>query len=161
MSAPERTGLQENADRLIEDGTPEQKDAAQRVIAAIAAQEGAEHATLLAQLSGLSAGQRVVEAFRAVRPTDVDRTVMKALLDNPGKTSTELSEACGWGGQTWHMFFGTMCARRIAYLWPAPTGTDGIEYFTGVFADLGEGNRWTMKDEVAAALATIGIRAGG
>src|SRR5687767_8978417 len=87
MSSAERKDLQENGERLIQEGTSEQKDAAQRVIAAIAAQEAAEHATLLPRLSGMDAGERVVAAFRALPPTDVDRTVMKALLDNPGKTS--------------------------------------------------------------------------
>ena len=159
MTDGQRTEMRRNADRLAAEGPPLQKEAARHIVEALDHHRQSQADALTAHLTSLTVEQRVLEAFRALPPSETDLTVMRALLDHPGSTSAELSQACGWGAQTWHMHFGTMCANRSAYLWPAPRGKDhGKEYFTGIFADLGDGSRWTMRPSVAQALATIGIR---
>ena len=81
---------------------------------------------------------------------------------HPGSTSTELSQALEWGGQAWHMHFGTMCFNRAVYLWPAPKSeVRAADFYSGILADLSSENRWTMKPEVEVALSELGLRAKG
>lgn len=116
---------------------------------------------LIGELKGMTIAERVVRAFTVEPLTVTEAKVVQALLDHPDSTSTELSRYLDWGGQIWHEKFGTMCKKREVYLWPAKDAVtrDG-KFYTGILADLDpDGNRFTMKPDVAAAFAQLGVRA--
>lgn len=160
MSHQERERVRANAEKLLETGNDPQKQAAEKVIAMLAQAEEAEHQALVDRLSGMEVSARVVEAFRVDPMTETEAKIIQVLLDNPGSTSTELSQALGWGAQSWHMHFGTMCASRAVYLWPAPKSeVRAADFYSGILADLSPDNRWTMKPEVEVAMSEIGLRA--
>lgn len=159
MSHQERERVRVNAEKMLETGNDTQKQAADKVIATLAQTEHAEHQALVDRLSGMEVSARVVEAFRVDPMTETEAKVIQALLDNPGSTSTELSQVLGWGAQSWHMHFGTMCANRAVYLWPAPKSEiRSADFYSGILADLSSDNRWTMKPEVEVALSELGLR---
>lgn len=126
---------------------------------ALDAQEEAEHKALYEKLAGMPAAERVVEEFRAVPPTETDIKVIRALIQNPGSTSTELSKALGWGGKSWHMHFGKMCEAREVYLWPAERfEKKDANFYSGILADFSaDGSLFTMKPDVAAAFEELGF----
>lgn len=164
-SQAERARIRTNAERWVKSGTPAQKAEGKKMIAALDALGEAEAKTLYDRLSGMTVAKRVVEAFRKQPPTETEVTVILALLNYPGSTSTGLSKACGWKAQIWHTHFGTMCKKREADLWPAePFTKRDANFYSGILADLDpNGNRFTMKPEVADAFAELGLlaRSGG
>jgi hypothetical protein len=156
-SPAERAGMRANVSRW-QSGTPDQRAAADELLAALDRQETAERDALVSRLSNLDVGKRVVEAFTKMPPTETERKVLQALLDNPGSLSSELSQALGWEG-AWHAHFGSLCHKRQVYLWPAPDKfSSGRDFYTSILADFVD-MHITLKPDVAAALATIGIRA--
>lgn len=160
MSGQERERVRANAKNLLETGNDAQMQAAEKVLATLAQTEHAEHQALVDRLSGMEVSARVVEAFRVDPMTETEAKIIQVLLDHPGSTSTELSQALGWGSQSWHMHFGTMCANRAVYLWPAPKSeVRSADFYSGILADLSSDNRWTMKPEVEVALSELGLRA--
>lgn len=160
MSHQERERVRANAEKLLDSGSAEQKAAATKVIDALAEVKEAEHKAVVDRLNGMEVAARVVEAFRVNAMTETETKIVQILLDHPGSTSTELSQALGWGGQAWHMHFGTMCADRAIYLWPAPKSeVRSADFYSGILADLSSDNRWTMKPEVAAAFSQLGLLA--
>lgn len=162
MSQQERDRVRANAEKLVETGNDAQRQAAEKVIATLAETEEAEHQALVDRLNGMAVSARVVEAFRVDPMTETEAKIIQVLLDNPGSTSTELSQALGWGAQSWHMHFGTMCANRAVYLWPAPKSeVRSADFYSGILADLSPDNRWTMKPEVEVALSELGLRGKG
>lgn len=159
MSRQERERVQANAEKMLETGNDAQKQAAERVLATLGQTEHAEHQALVDRLSGMEVSARVVEAFRVDPMTETEAKIIQVLLDYPSSTSTELSQALGWGAQSWHMHFGTMCANRAVYLWPAPKSeVRSADFYSGILANLSSDNRWTMKPEVEVALSEIGLR---
>lgn len=162
MSQQERERVRTNAEKLLDSGNAEQKAAATKVITALGDVEEAEHKALVDRLNGMEVSARVVEAFRVNPMSETEAKIIQVLLDHPGSTSTELSQALGWGAQAWHMHFGTMCANRAIYLWPAPKSeVRSADFYSGILADLSPDNRWTMKPEVEVALSELGLRARG
>lgn len=160
MSHQERERVQANAARLAESGSAEQKQAAERVLVTLAETSEGEHQALVDRLKGMEVSARVVEAFRVKPMSETEAKIIQVLLDNPGSTSTELSQALGWGAQTWHLHFGTMCANRAVYLWPVPKSeARTADFYSGILADLSSDNRWTIKPEVETALSELGLRA--
>lgn len=134
---------------------------AQRVLTELEAVEVREVGALVDELKNLNIADRVVRAFQ-VRPlTETDEKLVRVLIDNPGSTSTQLTEFLGWKGQSWHLHFGTMCANRAIYLWPAPKATwRNGSFYSGILADFEEeGSRFTMMPEVREAFARLGIKA--
>lgn len=160
MSASQRADMRKNASRWMEGGTPDQKDAAAHLLDALDALEAAEGQALSERLNDLPIALRVVEAFRVAPMSDNERKTIQALLDNPGATSTELSRACGHDSMIWQMHFGNLCKDRQTYLWPAAKAEkrDGL-FFSGILADIDrDTNRFTMKPDVAAAFAELGLK---
>lgn len=159
MSAAERDEMRTNAGRWLAGGTPDQKAAAEQLRSALDRQEEAEADALHGRLKHLPVAGRVVEAFRAAPMSDNERKTIQALLDNPGSTSTDLSRACGHDNMIWQMHFGNLCKDRQTYLWPATKAEkrDGF-FFSGILADIDQDNRFTMKPDVAAAFAELGLR---
>jgi hypothetical protein len=160
MSAPDRASLRANAMRLAGAGTQVQKTSAVQLLAALDGQEQADSAALYKRLKDQPVAKRVVEAFRIAPMSDNERKTIQALLDHPGATTTELSRACGHDGMIWQMHFGNLCKDRQAYLWPAEkAGTREGLFFSSILADIdGQSNRFTMKPDVVAAFAELGLK---
>ncbi|MAF27672.1 MAG: hypothetical protein CL820_10745 [Croceicoccus sp.] len=160
MSQQERDRVRANAENLIEKGSTVQKAAAAKVVAELDEVAEAEHQQLVDRLSGMEVSTRVVEAFTTQPMTETEEKIVRALIENPNSSSTELSRKCGWGGQSWHMHFGTMCFNRAIYLWPAPKSeARETDFYSGILADWSEDNQWTIKPEVEAAFAELGVTA--
>lgn len=161
MSREKRARVRENAQKVMAKGDGAQKEAALEVIEALDRLEENEHQELVGRLSGIDVAARVVEAFRVEPMTETEAKIIQALLDHPGSSSSQLSEALGWGGQSWHMHFGTMCFNRATYLWPAPKSEmREADFYSGILADWSPEGQWQMKPEVAAAFAELGLPAG-
>lgn len=160
-ASPEsRAQMRANARGWLTSGTDAQREAAQRMIDALDQREQAEHGALVGELSGLDTAERVIRAFTVKPMTETETKLVQVLLDNPGSTSTALTQALGWRAQSWHMHFGTMCADRAPYLWPAPTADyRNGKFYSGILADLKEPeNLFTMKPDVEAAFGRLGLR---
>jgi len=156
----QREGMRRNALDKLDSPNAELRANAERLLAALESQETGEQADLIAELNDMSTVDRVVRAFTVKPLTETEAKAVKALLDNPGQTSTQLSKLAGWEGKIWHRFFGGMCADRAIYLWPAPPAEsrDG-KFYSGILADLQEPeNLFTMKPEATAAFARLGLR---
>lgn len=160
MSQEERLKVRSNAEKLIERGSSDQKSAASKVIDALEEVADAEHQQLIQRLNGMEVSARVVEAFTAQPMTETEEKIIRVLLDHPNSSSTALSKKLGWGAQSWHMHFGTMCFNRATYLWPAHKSEvrDG-SFYSGILADWSEESQWTTKPEVELAFAELGVRA--
>ena len=160
-SEADRRKMRTNAQRWLSSGTEAQKRQARQFLDALDAQIMSERKKLNEVLSAMTLAARVVEAFCKQPPTPTEEKVIRALLDHPGSTSTALSRACGWKGQIWHNRFGTMCKNREIDLWPAePFAHRDANFYSGILADLDpDGNRFTMKPDVARAFSELGIRA--
>lgn len=160
MSQQERDRVRRNAEKLIERGSSDQKSAASKVVAALDEVAEAEHQQLVQRLNGMDVSARVVEAFTVQPMSETEEKIIRVLLDHPNSSSTELSKKLGWGAQSWHMHFGTMCFNRATYLWPAPKSEvhDG-SFYSGILADWSEESQWTIKPEVGAAFDELGVRA--
>ncbi|WP_164155266.1 hypothetical protein [Sandarakinorhabdus rubra] len=158
----QRDQMRANATNRLANGTPVQQAEAAAIIAAIDACEAQERVAFLGELSGLDVPERLIRTFTDAPMTDTEAKVLKALLDHPESSTEQLSAACGWKDLSWQLHFGTMCERRRAYL-PPPTvyGEDNTPFWSGILADLDQREhpwKWTMKPEVAAALANLGLR---
>lgn len=161
-SPADRDKMRANISRLLEVGNEKERKDAQALREAMNALADTEAQALYERLDRLDDAQRVTEAFVFLPPTDTEVKIIEALLRNPASTSTELSRACGWKAQTWHMHFGKMCKDREVYLWPAPPSTsrDGEKIMTAILTNLDEDeNRWTMKPNVVAAFRAMNIGA--
>ncbi len=155
-----RRQMRTNARTWLETGTDAQKQAAQTLLTALDGQEAQEREALIGELRGMAVSERVVRAFTVQKMTETEARLIQALLDNPGSTSSALSRAMGWEAQSWHLHFGTMCFNRSTYLWPAPESErrDGA-FYSGILADFDDASStFTMKAEVAAAFAKLGLR---
>lgn len=158
--ADSRAQMRSNAERWLASGTVDQREAAQRMIDALDRQEQTEHEALIGELSGLDTAERVIRAFTVKPMTETEVKLVQVLIDNPGSTSTALTQALGWKAQSWHMHFGTMCADRAIYLWPAPNADHrNGKFYSGILADLKEPeNLFTVKPDVEAAFERLGLR---
>jgi hypothetical protein len=159
-NADSRAQMRSNAERWLASDTDAQREAAQRLIDALDQQEQSEHEGLIGELRGLDTAERVIHAFTVHPMSETETKLIQVLLDNPGSTSAGLTQALGWKAQSWHLHFGTMCANRAVYLWPAPDAEhrDG-KFYSGILADLSEPeNLFTMKPDVEAAFERLGLR---
>lgn len=157
MTAAQRAGLRGNAERLLAD--PKSATIAREVIAALDGQATAEEEALSEHVRNLPMARRVVEAFRHEPMTETEQKLVQVLLDHPGSTSESLSRALDWEGQSWHMHFGKMCAKREARLWPAAKSEQrDASFYSGILADITPDNRWSCKPDAASAFAELGLR---
>lgn len=160
-SQEERDRIRTNANRWSVSGTAAQKEQAARMIAALDALDVAERQSFYDRIKDESVPDRVVEAFRKHPLTETEAKVVQALLDHPGASSSELSQACGWGGQRWHLAFGELCKAREAWLWPAvKSETREASFYSGILAEYHDESGWRMRPEVAAAFAVLGFAPG-
>lgn len=155
----QRTQMRLNAIEQSESADPKKVAEAELFLSALDEIEASEHADLIAEVAGMEPAARVIKAFKAEPMTDTEQKLIKVLLDNPHSTSGELTEKIGWKGMSWHLHFGTMCANRGVYLGQPPRAiTRDGNFYTGVLADFDNAtNRFTMKPDVAAAFAQLGL----
>lgn len=164
-SLPDKTAeacerIRQNALRLRSQGTPQQREDAERLLDALAALEEPGDATPYDHLSPEEVAQRIKRAFTRRPMTAVEEKCIRALLNNPHAPSEDLSRACGWNGVIWQVYFGSMCRDRLADLWPVEGGTQswGKPFFSGLFATFDrDGSRFTFRPEVQAGLAALGL----
>jgi len=162
-SPEERKRMRENAAAWLASGDAKKIAAANGVIAALDACEGAEARERHERLSAMTPAQRLVAAFASDPLTETERLLVQALIDNPGETSTTLGRLIGWKGKSWHMHFGKMCKRREATLWPAAKFESRDAYFySGMLTEQAQDEkgdwRFTLKPDLADAFATLGLR---
>lgn len=159
-SAGQRKQMRFNAIEQSESGDPKKATEAQQFLAVLDEVEADEHAELIAEVEGLEPTERVIKAFKAEPITDTEQKLIQVLLDNPNSTSGELTERIGWKGMSWHLHFGTMCANRGVYLGQPPKATTpNGKFYTGILADFdNDTSRFTMKPDVAAAFAQLGLK---
>lgn len=72
----------------------------------------------------LSPEERVRKAFQDTPLNSREKQAVKALLDAPGSTATELSTACGWLATGWRTQMLLLCQRRRRNLWPGGMASD-------------------------------------
>lgn len=158
-SISQRQTMLRNAEKLIKDGTELQRDAAKQLIAAVNGLEEEERKAQNQKLSGMKPVDRVIQAFTRTPPSETEVRLIRALMDRPGSTSTELSRALGWDAQTWHLHFGAMCKRREADLWPADASDiRDASFYSGILANFdSKTGTWELKPEVEAAFRKLGI----
>lgn len=162
-SSEERKRIRLNASDWLASGDAKKVAAANGVIAALDACEGAEAVERLERLRAMSPAERLVEAFTSDPLTETERALLQVILDNPGETSTTLGRLIGWKGKSWHMHFGKMCKRREASLWPAEQfETKDAFFYSGIVTDVEEdaaGNwRFTIKPDLVEPLAKLGLK---
>lgn len=157
----DRKKMRANADRWLTTGTPAQKADARKLLDALDAAVMAEREKLNDLLSNMPMSVRVAEAFRKHPPAPNEEKIIRALLENPHSTSSELSKAYGHDSMIWQMHFGNMAKAREADLWPAnPSSTRDANFYCGILADFDpNGSRFTMKPEAVLGFAALGIAA--
>ncbi|WP_167644699.1 hypothetical protein [Mameliella alba] len=156
-SPEERARMRRNAEDKKASGPPKLRADAEKLLDALDTLEVQEREAVRT----MPVAERVVQAFRKRPPSETEEKLLRVLLDNPGSTSTALSQALGWGAQSWHLHFGTMCQNREADLWPAPPSkTRDANFYSSILADFErDGATWSLKPEVVGALAQLGIHA--
>lgn len=156
MDELSRRSLRFNVEAKLDD--PKWASSARQLLAALDAHEAHEQVAVADHVRTLPVAHRVSEAFTHEPMTETERKLVQVLLDNPGRTSSGLTQTLGWRGQAWHMHFGEMCKKREARLWPAePAVTRDANFYCGILADLSEANTWTVKPDVADGLALLGL----
>lgn len=118
-----------------------------------------------ARLMNLPLVDRIVEAFHREPPTDTHVALIKVLAENPGSTSSRLSELIGWEGLTWQMHFGIMAKEREAFIEPAPPSQtrknaagDDEKFYCGLLCDYDrETSGFTLKPESLTAFQRLGF----
>lgn len=155
----DRAKMRANAERLLISGRPSQKVDAAKLLAALDAAVTAEREKLNDLLSKMPMSARVTEAFRKHPPTPNEERIIRALLDDPHSTSSDLSKAYGHDSQIWQMHFGNMAKAREADLWPAEyTAKRDSNFYCGILAVFDpDGSRFTMKPEAVLGFAALGI----
>lgn len=68
--------------------------------------------------------ERARRAFLDTPLNSREKRAIKALLDAPGSTATELSAACGWLATGWRTQMLLLCQRRRRSLWPGGMALD-------------------------------------
>ena len=102
---------------------------------------------------------RIRAAFTELPPNETETKVIAALMQNPARTSAELSRFCGWAQPIWHTHFGLMCQRRASFLGTVdPTEEPDAGFLTAILADYRPTLRtFTLKPEALLALRGLDI----
>lgn len=98
---------------------------------------------------------RVDLAFSERPPNWLESKAIRALIDNPGTTGSELSKACGWAASGWQTHMLVTCHRRRNELWPDGLPSDvpaGFALTAIVNYELSTLQFW-MRDDVLPVLA--------
>jgi hypothetical protein len=140
-SAEERRQMRENGRRLLAVGGQRAADAS-ALLEALDAFEAQAREQCMRGPAYADTIATVIEAFQQQPMSETDRTLVQALLDNPGTSSEQLSEAIGWKDQAWQLHFGKLCEKREHLLSSAPFEPKrNAPFFSGILADFDEVTR--------------------
>ena len=161
----ERLKMRRNAEVWASSDDLNKAEQGREFIVALDHFERDEAANDRARLESLPLVDRIVEAFRRQPPSETEITTIKVLEENPGSTSSQLSEKIGWEGQSWQLRFGLMAKDREAFIHPAPpsrirkteTG-EGEKFYCGLLCNYDrETSGFTLKPEARAAFQILGF----
>lgn len=119
-SPQERLAMRRNAEAQTWGDDPKRAEQGRKFLAALDQFERQSEEEDRARLMNLPLVDRIIEAFRRDAPTDTQIALIKVVAENPGSTSTKLSQLIEWKGLTWQMHFGVMAKDREAFIQPAP-----------------------------------------
>ena len=162
-SDAERKVMREHALTWLQSGNAVQVADANQLLTALEAFETSKAAELLARVASAPLAQRVVVAFKTVKPSATEERLIQVLLDNPGSTCAELSSKIGWAPNTWDMGFGALCAQRALILHaladtPKEGPSSNLPLLTLQCRGGDEAIRYTMKPEAIEAFKQLGFR---
>ncbi len=156
----ERLKIRENAERWKDSDAPKQQAAGAKALTEFDRIDEEELRTHIEAQRKKSPIERVLDAFRRHPMTEVERRIIKVLVENPGSTSAKLTKLCGYkGGSAWHLQFGIMCHDRLKELWPAPPSEKRTaDFYSGILANWDDATKtFTMKPEVVKAFALLDV----
>ncbi len=149
----ERRTIRTRAMNWADNGSDTEKTAARQVLDAFAKLDERE--------ASADPVSKVERAFGVIPMSDSERALIQVLLDNPGATSTKLTEAMGWQDKAWQLHFGKIGWDRQEYLWPAAwVEKRNAPFKAGILANFDDDTHgFTMRSEVVAGLSRVGIAA--
>lgn len=102
--------------------------------------------------------EAIVRAFERQPLSKAETAAVRAIMNYPNSTSSELSELCGWRGQFWNKCFGDMCKAREQTLEPAPPSRKrDAPFYSGLLAVCDRQTaRWSLKPEALDAFMRMG-----
>ncbi len=147
----ERRTIRTRALGWADNGSDTEKTAARQVLSAFAKLDDRQ--------ANSDPVSKVERAFGAIPVSDIERALIQVLLDNPGATSTELTEAMGWQDKAWQLHFGKIGWDRQEYLWPAAwVEKRNAPFKAGILADYDDQTHgFKMKPDVVSGLARVGV----
>jgi hypothetical protein len=149
----ERRTIRSRAMVWADSGSNIEKNAARKVLGAFA--------KLAEREANADPVSKVERAFKTIEASESERVLIQVLLDNPGASSTKLTEAIGWQDKAWQLHFGKIGWDRQEYLWPAPWAEKrNAPFKAGILADYdNDTHGFTMKPDVVIGLSRVGIAA--
>ena len=176
MAEADLVALATNANARL--SQPELKEDSERVMAAIAEERErrktaardateAARAAIRERMVSLTLNERVSVAFRERPPVSWEVAAIRAIAENGGSTTEQLSGALGYSGGYMNMAFGTLCHDRQAWLGAPPKSMrgDGVVYSALLIdfreqQDFAAGRRWTewwLKPDAMSGLEVAGV----
>jgi hypothetical protein len=167
LTAAQRRSMRENVLKTLQSADPAKVKEAEHVLAALDAHEAgltAAHNAKMEANARLPFAERFAEALRQEPLSPTEERLLQVLLDHPGGSCAELSACMGWAPSTWDMGMGSLCAQRRGWLHGFSAMGEGKSENLALLTDQTRGDngeiRYTLKPEVAAALADLGLRPG-
>lgn len=159
MTAQNRDKLRLNAEKIRDSGNKKQIEDAEAVLQSLIDTAAAEKQARFDELTAMTMAERVQDVFITSPANKTEARAIGVLIDNPGETASRLTAICGWKTQTWQAYFGAMCKRREAVLWP-DSQTDSMTpgKLIGLLVDEDEATHaLTMKPDVAETFLKMGF----
>lgn len=158
MTEKNRDKLRQNAEKMRDTGTARQIEDAEAVLQSLIDTAAEEKQARYDDLTAMSMAERVADVFISSPPNKTEAKAISALIDNPGEAASKLTSICGWRTQTWQTYFGTMCKKREAVLWPDnETDSKTPGNMIGLLVDQDEETQaLTMKPDVEEAFRKMG-----
>lgn len=158
MTEKNRERLRQNAEKMRDSGTEKQVEDAEAVLQSLIDTAASEKQERYDDLKAMSMAQRVQDVFITSPATKTEAKAIGILIDHPGETAKGLTAIGGWKTQNWHTYFGTMCKKREAVLWPdSETESMTPGNLIGLLVDEDEETKaLTMKPDVAEMFLSMG-----
>ena len=167
LTPEQRKGMRGNITDKMQSVDPATVESAAMLLAALDAFE--ENLTVqrtkeMEELSRRPFAERLAVAFQRDPLSEREARLLQVLLDNPGGSCAELSAGMGNAPNTWDMGMGSLCAQRRGWLHGFSAKGEGRSENLALMTDQARGEngeiRYTLKPEIAAVLAGLGLRPG-
>ena len=162
----ERAGMRVNAARMQAKGTPAQQAEAAAMLTALDAHDAAlasRDAKAAIKVTKLPLEQRAIAAFEKLPPSPTEWRMNQVLIDHPGSSCAELSAQLDLAPNMWDMEFGSLSAKRAAFLrdfagTPSAGKSENLPLLT--LQERGEDGiiRYMMKPEAIGAFRQLGFQ---